>query len=119
MRPRHLILLFLIPLSEIKSIFYDSDIKVAWYLFAEEKKFLCNVLENYSNMIIIGVVFYFITFLKPDIITKKICLFLFIVNALDFAFIGLMGNALYLLKIPITILTYSYACKQQNGFLTH
>ena len=120
MRIRHLILLLLVPLSEIKSIFYASNIKVSWYLFADEKKHLCNVLENYSNMIIIGVVFYFITFLKLDIITKKICLFLFIINLLDFAFIGLMGNALYLLKIPLAILTYNYyACRLQNGFLTH
>jgi len=119
MRPKHLILLFLIPLSEIKSIFYNSDIKVAWYLFADKKKFLCNVLEDYSNMLIIGVVFYFIAFLKNDIITRKICLFLFIINLLDFVFIGLMGNYLYLIKIPLSIITYNYACRQLNGFLIH
>jgi len=118
MRSKHLILLLLIPLSEIKAIFYDSDLKVHWYLFSEKKKFLCNVLEDYSNMIILGVVFYFIAFLKPDLITRKICLFLFIINFLDLVFIGLMGNALYLLKIPISILTYSYVCKRLNGFLT-
>lgn len=110
MRIKHLILLLLIPLSEIKSIFYNSDDKVSWYLFANEKKHLCNVLECYSNMLIIGVVFYFIAFLKPDLITKKICLFLFIVNALDFLFIGLMGNYMYLLKIPISIITYNIIC---------
>jgi len=117
MRLKHLILLLLIPLSEIKSIFYNSDTKVAWYLFAEKKKFLCNVLEDYSNMIIIGIIFYFIAFLKNDIITRKICLFLFIINLLDFVFIGLMGNAFYLLKIPISILTYNYLCRRLNGFL--
>lgn len=118
MRLRHLILLLLIPLSEIKSIFYNSDIKVAWYLFADEKKFLCNVLEDYSNMIIIGVVFYFIAFLKNDLITRKICLFLFIINFLDFVFIGLMGNALYLIKIPLSIVIYNCICRRLNGFST-
>lgn len=116
MKSKHILLLLLIPLSEIKAIFYNSDIKVAWFLFAEKKKFLCNVLEDYSNMIIIGVVFYFIAFLKNDLITRKICLFLFIINFLDFIFIGLMGNSFYLLKIPISILIYNLLCRRLNGF---
>lgn len=119
MRAKHFLLLILIPLSEIKAIFYDSNIKVPWYLFSEKKKFLCNVFEDYSNIIILGVVFFFLTKPKNDLITRKICLFLFIVNFLDLVFIGLMGNALYLLKIPISIITYSYICKRLNGFLTH
>jgi hypothetical protein len=109
MRSKHLILLLLIPLSEIKAIFYTTDIKVSWYLFSDNKKFLCNVIEDYSNIIIIGVVFYFLAFLKNDSITKKIALFLFIINALDFVFLGLMDNAFYLLKIPLSIIIYAYA----------
>lgn len=118
MKSKHILLLLLIPLSEIKAIFYNSDIKVAWFLFTEKKKFLCNVLEDYSNMIIIGVVFYFIAFLKNDLITRKICLFLFIINFLDFIFIGLMGNEFYLLKLPLSIITYNYLCRRLNGFST-
>ena len=106
----------MIPLSEIKAIFYNYDLKVSWYLFSDNKKFICNVIEDYSNIIILGIVFYFITFLKSDIITRKICLFLFIINALDFVFLGLMDNALYLIKIPISVLTYSYVCRRLNGF---
>lgn len=116
---KHLILLLLIPFSEIKAIFYNSDLKIRAYLFTDKTKYICNVLDDYSNMIILGVVFYFIAFLKHDLITKKICLFLFIINFLDFLFIGLMGNAFYLLKIPISVIIYNRVCKRLNGFSTH
>lgn len=55
---RHFLLLAMVPLSEIKAIFYNSDQKVSWYLFSDTKRYLCNVLEDYSNIIIFGVVFY-------------------------------------------------------------
>lgn len=88
-RLRHVILLAMVPLSEIKAIFYNSDQEVSWYLFSDSKRYLCNVLEDYSNIIIFGIVFYNLAFLKPDTITKQICLYLFILNALDFIHLGL------------------------------
>lgn len=106
---KNIILLILLPLSEIKAIFYDSNIKVSWYLFSDNKRFLCNVLEDYSNIIIIGVIFYYSLFIKKDISTKRIILFLFILNALDFVFLGLMDNKLYFLKIFVSVIIYSYA----------
>jgi len=108
----------MIPFSEIKAIFYNSDIKVSWYLFSENKRFLCNVLEDYCNIIIFGIVFYFMAFLKQDIVTRRICLFLFIINFLDLVFLGLMDNSLYLLKIPASVLIYYGICKRLNGFST-
>ena len=101
------ILLFLIPLSEVKAIFYTSDIRVRYSLFSDNKHYLCNVIEDYSNIIILGVVFYFLMFPSPG--TKKIALFLFIINALDFVYLGLMDNFLYLTKIPLSIIIYAYA----------
>ena len=109
MRNRHLILLSLIPLSEVKAVFYQSDLKVRYAIFSDKKLYLCNILEEYSNIFIIGIVFYFLAFLKIDLITKKIALFLFIINALDFVFLGLMDNFLYLLKIPLSLLIFAYA----------
>lgn len=109
MRSKHLILLLLVPLSEVKAVFYNSDLKVKYALFSDNKKFLCNVLEDYSNIIIVGVVFYFLAFLKPDFLTKQISLLLFIINALDFVFLGLMDNLFYLLKIPLSFLIFAYA----------
>jgi hypothetical protein len=109
MKNKQLILLLLIPLSEIKAVFYNSDMKIRFSFFLDEKRYLCNVLEWYSNIIIVGVVFYFLAFVKPDILIKQIALFLFIINALDFVFLGLMGNNLYLLKIPFSIIIY-YLC---------
>lgn len=109
MKSKHLILLLLIPLSEIKAIFYDYYEKVSWYLFSDNKKYIDNVLEDYSNIIIIGVVLYFPLFVKLDIVTKQILFFLFIINAWDFVFLGLYDNDHYLWKIPLTVITYMYA----------
>jgi len=109
MKSKHLLLLILIPLSEIKAVFYESDLKVRFSLFSEQKKYLCNVVEEYANIIIVGIVFYFLAFVKPDLTTKQIALFLFIINALDFVFLGLMSNYLYLLKIPLSGLIFMYA----------
>lgn len=112
MKSKHLVLFLLLPLSEVKSIFYNSDLKVDWYLFSDHKKFLCNVLEDYSNIIIIGIILYFYLFTKRDIVSKQIIFFLFILNGLDLLFLGLMDNELYLLKLPISLIIYTYAlCK--------
>ena len=109
---KYMVLLALIPLSEIKAIFYTSNKKVSWYLFSENKKFLCNVVEDYSNIIIIGIIFYYSIFVKLDSTAKRIIFLLFIINAYDFVFLGLMDNYMYLLKIPLSIITYCYAsCK--------
>lgn len=112
MKSKYLILLSLIPLSEIKSIFYDSEIRVSWYLFSENKRFMCNVLEDYSNILIIGIVFYYSLFIKLDIVCKQILFFLFIINALDFVFLGLMDNNFYLLKIIIAPILYAYGIRK-------
>lgn len=99
-------------MSEVKSIFYYSDIRVSWYLFSDNKRFLCNVLEDYSNVLIIGIVFYYSIFVKLDIVCKQILFFLFIINALDFVFLGLMDNNFYLLKIIIAPILYAYGIRQ-------
>ena len=112
MKSKHLILFLLLPLSEIKSIFYNSDLKVDWYLFSDNKRYLCNVLEDVSNIIIIGIILYFYLFTKRDIVSKQIIFFLFVLNGLDLLFLGLMDNELYLLKLPISLIIYTYAlCK--------
>jgi len=59
---KHIILLLLIPMSEIKAIFYDDETKVSWFLFSDHKKYICNVLEDYSNIIIIGVILFYSIF---------------------------------------------------------
>jgi hypothetical protein len=109
MKSKYLILLSLIPLSEVKAVFYQSDLKVRYAIFSENKMYLCNVLEEYSNIIILGTVFYFLAFIKPDFATKQIALFLFIINGLDFVFLGLMDNLFYLLKIPLSFILFAYA----------
>jgi hypothetical protein len=90
MKSKHLILLLLVPLSEAKALFYNWDSKVSWYFFSDNKRFLCNVVEDYSNIIIMATIFYYITFVKLDLKTRNICLFLFILNILDFIHLGLL-----------------------------
>jgi len=89
MQLKHVLLILLIPFSEIKAIFYNINMKVSWYLFSDHKRQLCMVVEDYCNIIIFGVVFYFLAFMKRDKITVQIALFLFILNALDFVHLGL------------------------------
>ena len=101
MKSKHWILLLLIPLSEIKAVFYNSDLKVSWYLFSDNKRYLCNVLEDYSNIIILSTVFYYLTFVKIDSKTRNICLFLFILNVLDLIHLGLMDMEYF---IPLKLL---------------
>lgn len=101
MRLKHWILVLLVPFSEIKALFYNSDTKVSWYLFSDNKRFLCNVLEDYSNTIIFGVIFYYLAFVKVDLKTRNICIFLFIINALDLLHLGLMDMQFF---IPLKLL---------------
>jgi len=108
MKSKNLILLLLVPLSEIKAIFYRCDIKVSWYLLSDNKKYLCNVIEDYSNIFIIGIIFYYTLFVNLDLHAKQIILLLFILNGFDLLFLGLFDNSYYLLKLPLTALTYAY-----------
>lgn len=89
MRLRHIILILLIPFSEIKAIFYNVDMVVSGYLFSDHKRQLCLVVEDYCNIIIIGVVLWYLFEASQDKILKQIVLFLFILNALDFLHLGL------------------------------
>ena len=89
MQLKHFLLLLLIPLSEIKAIFYNVDMVVSWYLFSDHKRQVCMVVEDYCNIIIFGVVFWYIYKETRDLILKQICLFLFILNALDLIHLGL------------------------------
>lgn len=101
MKLKHWILILLIPLSEAKALFFNSNVKVSWYLFSNHKRFLCNVVEDYSNIIILSVVFYYMAFIKFDSLLRNICLFLFIINILDLVHLGLLDLELF---IPFKLL---------------
>jgi len=112
MKSKHWILLLLIPLSNIKALFYNSDLRVSWYLFSDNKRFMCNVLEDYSNLIILGTLFFYLAFVKIDVKIRKISLFLFIINALDFMHLGLMDmEAFIALKLLLSYLIFKLCSK--------
>ena len=113
---KHLILLILVPLSEAKALFYNSDLQVSWYLFSDNKRYLCNAVEDYSNILIFGIVFYYMAFVKFDINIRKICLFLFILNAFDLIHLGLLDMWYFVpLKLILTYITLKI-CTQLNRF---
>lgn len=101
-------MLLLIPLSEIKAIFYNSNLKVSWYLFSDDKKFLCNAIQEYSNIVIFGVVFYFLSKPKTDNWTRNIATFLFILNALDLVHLGLMDMQFFIIAKLILATIFYY-----------
>lgn len=106
---KYIILLVIIPFSEIKAIFYDYDDKVSWYIFSDHQRFACNIIERYTDMIIYGVILYYPLFVKMDIICKQIYLFLLVTCFWDFIFTLLFDNDHHWYKIPLTVITYVYA----------
>ena len=114
MRNKEIVLLLLIPLSEAKALFYSSNEKVSWFLFSNHKRYLCNVIEDYSNIVIFAIIFYYMAFVKPDLSTKSISLFLFILNALDLIHLGLMDMQYFIIaKLLIAFLI----CKLSKKYL--
>jgi hypothetical protein len=117
MRSKHVILLLTVLLSQAKAIFYSSDLRVAWYLFSNEKRYLCNVVEDYSNILIFGIVFYFLAFDKADKITKEIAKFLFFLNVLDLIHLGLMDMQYFIIaKIALAYLVYKLWSKLKPSY---
>ena len=78
------------PLSEIKALFYQSDKKVDWYLFVDHDRYLCNVIEDYTQIIVIGIILFYLAFVDIDNQTRKVVVFLFVVDLLDLLLLGLI-----------------------------
>lgn len=116
MKNKYYPFLLLVPLSEAKALFYNSELKVSWYLFSDNKRYLCNVVEDYSNILIFGIAFYYLAFIKIDNTIRKICLFLFILNAFDLIHLGLM-DCIYFVPLKL-IFTYFVIilCSKLNRF---
>jgi hypothetical protein len=118
MKSKHYLLLLLVPFSEIKALFYNSDVKVYVSFFSNKKSYLCNVIEDYINIIIFSILFYFVTFIKIDRTTRKICFFLFILTILDLIHLGIMDMQYFIaLKIFIAYFIYRL-CFKYATFLT-
>lgn len=112
MKSKHIVLWLLVPLSEAKALFYNSDLRVSWYLFLDNKRYLCNVVEDYSNIVIFGIVFYYMSFVRFDITIRKFCLFLFVLNAFDLIHLGLMDSLYFIaLKLLLTYFTLKICSK--------
>lgn len=100
-----LILMLLIPLSESKAIFYNIDKAVSWYLFSDHERQICMVIEDYCNIIIFGIVFWFLYEAYKGNPLGEVALLLFILNALDLIHLGLMDKQYFV--IAKLVLAYS------------
>ena len=105
MKLKQIILILLMPLSEIKALFYNSDKNVDWYLFADHKRYLCNVIEDYTQIIVMGVILFYLAFIEIDNQTRKVVIFLFVVNAIDMLFLSLIDlQVVIILKLSTALL---------------
>ena len=112
MKSKYFILLLLIPLSEAKALFFNTNLKVSWFLFSDHKRYLCNVVEDYSNIVIMSIIFYYLCFIKIDLNIKKIALFLFLINILDLIHLGLFDLEYFIpIKLIIAYLIYTRCSK--------
>lgn len=104
---RPLILFLLIPFAESKAIFYNIDKSVSWYLFSDHQRQICMVVEDYCNIIIFGVVFWFLYEAYKGKRIGEVSLFLFILNALDLIHLGLMDMQYFImLKLLLAFIIY-------------
>lgn len=118
MKLKHLILILIIPLSEIKAIFYNIDKEVSWYLFSSHTRQLCMVMEDYCNVFIFGIIFWYIYKETRDIILKQISLFVFVLNALDLVHLGLYDmQGFIILKLLLAgCIYYKVWFKLRHGY---
>lgn len=104
---RPLILMLLIPLAESKAILYNVDKAVSWYLFSDHQRQVCMVVEDYCNIVIFGVVFWFLYEAYKGKPLGEVALFLFILNALDLIHLGLMDMQYFVMaKLVLAFIIY-------------
>lgn len=107
MKAKHIILLSIVPLSEIKAIFYNVDMAVSGYLFSDHKRQLCLVVEDYCNIIIFSIVFWYLFEAYRSKIMGHIALYLFVLNTLDFVHLGLYNmQGFIMLKLFLAYVIY-------------
>lgn len=94
-------LLILIPLGELKAIFYPVEKKVNWYLLTDpdwEGRWIDNVLEDYGNALTFIIIFAYVIFAKKTQFDLNICKLYFVIACLDLLHLGAydMQGLLYL-----------------------
>ena len=101
-------LLSLLPFGEIKAIFYHSDLRVDWYIFSDNKRYLCNVLEDYAIAITFIVIFAYMYWAKKTPFGVEVIKFLFVVSLLDILHLGAFDKqGLIMLKFSLAIIIWA------------
>lgn len=103
------LLLILIPIGEIKTLFYTSQLKVDWYLLADHSRFIDNVMNDYANAFSFIIIFGFILFGEKTPFNKALCRFYFIISILDLLHLGAYDmQGLMFLKFVLAIMIWFF-----------
>jgi hypothetical protein len=104
MKGRHWLLILLLFISEIKAIFYDSDIRFYWLLNPEHSRLLCNILKDISTSIIIIVLCFFALRSAKDNIERFIVSSYITLSFLDLIHLAINDmQGFVLLKIALAL----------------
>ena len=84
-----ILLALLIPLGELKAIFYHLNTKVDWYLLSDNERYIDNVMEDYGNAVAFITIFAYIIFARQKTtLEKNICKLYFVIACLDLLHLG-------------------------------
>lgn len=104
MKGRHWLLVSLLFISEIKAIFYDSEIRFYWLLNPEHSRLLCNILKDISTSIIIIVLCFFALRGAKDNISRFIISSYITLSFLDLIHLAINDmQGFVLLKIALAL----------------
>jgi hypothetical protein len=104
MKSRHWLLISLLFVSEIKAIFYDSDIRYYWLLNPEHSRYLCNILKDISASTIIIILCFYALKGAKDGLLRFIISCLITLSFLDLIHLAINDmQGFVLLKIALSI----------------
>lgn len=113
----NILLFLLIPIGELKAVFYHLDTKVDWYLFSDNARFLCNVMEDYGNVLTFIVLFAYILYAPRTPFGTGVCRFMLIISILDLLHLGAYDmQGLMLVKFALAAMIWlGWYFKNKNG----
>ena len=106
-------LILLIPLGQLKAIFYFSKQKVSWYILSDHSRYIDNVLEDYGNAFSFIIIFAYMVFAKKTAFDLNICKLYFVIACLDLLHLGAYDmQGLIAVKFVLSLLIWSVWAQQ-------
>lgn len=106
------VFLLLMPLllSFLPMIWYESNDKVDWYLFSDNKRYLTNVIEDYADIIAFILIYFVGVIAIRNKWIQSAALFMFVLSCLDLAHLALFDMAIiyWFPKLLITFVVWKH-----------